>query len=106
MLRSGGLDKDCTFCGVDSAGDVHGGSPQNVLLELLGFLGNRNCVQIDNTKEGIIFILQVDPLFDRTQIISDVKNPTWLDTGKYFFHKCLSGQGFRSPDRVWDESGS
>ena len=43
---------------------------------------NGDCMEIHNTKEGVVAALQIHPIADRAKPVAEVQSPGWLDSGQ------------------------
>ena len=78
-----GLHEERGLFRVDAQGNKLGGTRDGAVAQLLGILLNGNRVQVRNEVEGIIAVLQVNPLLERSQVITQVIGISGgLDTGQ------------------------
>mmetsp|Transcript_3214 Transcript_3214/g.8894 ORF Transcript_3214/g.8894 Transcript_3214/m.8894 type:complete len:267 (-) Transcript_3214:1191-1991(-) len=96
MGRDMGLDKDFRLGRIDSSGNVQGSTRQGTLLEFLGIVGHGNGVQINDAKEVfdrnhfpivvvLVLVLEVDPLADRSEVVSEMEAAGGLDSRQNAF---------------------
>ena len=87
VLRHMGLDKHDVFLRVEAAGDILRKLLQTSAAQISRNLPDSNGVHIDDTIDALIFVLQLDPVFDRAHIRAKRQIAAGLDTGKdaFFF---------------------
>ena len=76
------LDKDGCRVRINAGGKVHPCGVDDVPTQLLRLLRDRDGMQVHNAKNCTVIALQRDPIFDRTEIISDVNDPARLNPRK------------------------
>src|SRR5690606_3412052 len=79
------LDKDRGDLGVKAAGHEEAGGVFYILPQRHRVLGDGQRVQINHTKEIVGFMLQVDEVFDRAEVIAERQRTAGLDAGKNTF---------------------
>ena len=78
-----GLNENSAFFGVYAAGKVQRGKLQGVVPERRGRLLHRYGVHIDNAEYAVVLILQLHPIRQRSEIISDSNLTAWLYSAEY-----------------------
>ena len=68
MLRHMGLDEHDILLRVQPAGDILRQLLQTSAPQIGRHLPDRNGVHIDDAVDALIFVLQLDPVFDRAHI--------------------------------------
>lgn len=71
--------------GIDADRQQHSGKFFNLVSQLLRILVDRDGVKVDNAVDAIVVVLDFGPVFQRPQIISDVRAAGRLDAGENSF---------------------
>jgi hypothetical protein len=83
MTDDVGLDKERTFCGIQSAGDVLGYQGTGSLPEFSGHIRYGDGMHIHQRKQAFVIIQKRGPLFDGTQVIANSQDTGGLRRGQY-----------------------
>ena len=87
MLGNIRLNKYHRLFDIDTGCEIDAGKIQRLLPENLWVLRQSDRVQIDDAIKTIVLVLQRDPVFECTKIVSYVKLPSGLGTAEdTFFH--------------------
>lgn len=77
------LDEDIGMGEINAAGEIERGDRVGIIREYLGIMRHGNCVQIHNTKEIVVLVLNLNPVTNRPQIVSEVEIAGRLYARKY-----------------------
>ena len=76
------LHNDGRMFRIDADGHQHAGEFFDLVAKLRGVLIERDRVQVDDAENALEIVLDLGPVLERSQIISDVWVSGGLDTGK------------------------
>lgn len=82
MLRHVTLDENCGLLRIEA--DCKQGCSQieSLLADQSRTVGGRQCMEIDDSVEGVVFRLSSNPLAKSAKIIAQVDFPCWLNAGQ------------------------
>jgi hypothetical protein len=66
---------------IDAGGDEKRGNLAVLGAQLIRLLVNRDRMEIDNTEDALIVILDLDPVFEGSEIIADMEISRGLNPG-------------------------
>ena len=92
MFGHVGLDKDRRFFRIDAGREIDAGEVERFLPQHFRVLRQRDRVEVDDAVKAFVFVLQGDPVFQCSEIISDVKLPGRLGAAENAFFHRLDGQ--------------
>ncbi len=98
VLRHRRLHHDRGLLRIDARGQKQRGDLQDLGAQLGRLLINRDGVQIDDAEDALVVVLDLDPVLQRAQIISDVQIAGRLNAGEdACFHVESTMVPFRLP---------
>src|SRR6185312_2624606 len=83
---------DDATLGIDAGGDIRRRDLARRLAQLVGILRLGQRVQIDDTEDAVVIVLQRDPVADRAEIITEMQIAGRLDAGKNSVHGASAGR--------------
>src|SRR3954465_13556607 len=91
MIPVVALDEERGASGVDPRGKEESGQGERRLPEILGVVRHRDRVEVDDADEGLAFVLGVDPLPDRPDVVPNVLVAGRLDAAEdpHWTHKSI-----------------
>ena len=78
----GGLHHDGAILGVDSGGEIEGGDLIDFGAQFGRILIDCDGVQVHDTENALVVVLDANPVFERAEVISDVKITGGLHSGE------------------------
>ena len=73
------LHKNRGLAWINAAGEIEGRRRQRVLGQLAGVVRNGDGMQVHDTEKGVVAVLQVDPIADRSQPVPQVQRTRGLN---------------------------
>ena len=90
MLRHAGLDGERTDGWVNPGSEVKPGDLANFFAQLFRLLVHRNSVEINDAKNALVFMLQLDPITEGAKVVAYMKVSGRLHPGEdSCFHRQL-----------------
>ncbi len=80
-----GLDEEDAAVQIKAAGDVDAGGVEDLLLHVGRVAIDDHGVIVYDAKDAVIVVQHAGPVFDRSQIVTDVDSAAGLDTAKYLW---------------------
>src|SRR5215212_4001486 len=82
MFRHHRLHEKCAFRCIDAGCEQPQCHVTRTRAEIRCLVDYRNGVVVDDAEERFVFVLQLSPVLDRSQVISDVQGAGWLNAAE------------------------